>query len=463
LSQLSDNFSISGNGEGFVSGLGYSTASVTYYDSVATNPALFKKALSNAPNKSSSLLWSVNRGILALVRGQGTEGLGGTYASANQPSAFAADATGTLNQGTLNDYILGANTNGTSFNLVGNPFAAPINIKLLKSNGGNPLYANNNATGVGNTIYVYNPYKNAGVSSTPSQEVRGGLDAYTNDGNTDIIIPAFGAFFIQAKALGNVIRFDETVKTVSGIPVAVMGNGPATAKLNLEIVNNKGSWDDLKLRWDNKANTAGTDSYDGLKLNNELFDFYSLSSDNRKLCIDSRSDSFNREEIIPLGISTNVTGNSFWIRVAQYELPVNMRVYLRDKLLKTEKLLSGTGDEYAFSITTDTATRGDNRFELAVKISQQSIPAPDVSSDAFKVLPNPFKDLLVISLGSNMVSAAGNTHVRVVDLLGRVIKTVTAGPNTSLIKLDTHALASGIYVVEVANDKNQITKQVIKQ
>lgn len=462
LSQLSDNFSVSGSGAGFASGLGYSGSSVAYFDSVALLPALFQKPLTNAPNTTADLVWSVNRGILVMVRGQGTEGLGG-YTN-NQPSAFAADATGVLNQGTLSDYVLGTNATNSSYNLVGNPYAAPVNIKLLKSNGGAALSANNGSAGVANTIYVFNPFKNAGITAMPAQEERGGYDTYTDDGSTDIIIPSFGAFFVQAKGAGNVIRFAENAKTVSSNPLAVMGKGGAAANLTLTIGNKRGSWDDIKLRWDDKAGATGTDNYDGSKMNNQLLDFYSISSDQRRLCIDSRSDSFNREEIIPLGIATHVE-DAFMIKVSAYNMPSDVRVYLRDKLMGTETLLGKVEDGYAFSLTSDDATKGDHRFELALRFAAVTIPiTPDASvSGDVKFSPNPFKDELSIHLGAAAVSATGIIRVRLMSMNGTVIKTADAAPGTSIIKMRTPDLAPGVYLVEVTHGGVRTIKQVIKQ
>ncbi|WP_237722146.1 cadherin-like beta sandwich domain-containing protein [Sediminibacterium roseum] len=461
LNQLTDNFAITGNGGGFVSGLGYSGPSVLYYDSVAASPAFYQKPLTMAPNTAATPLWSVARGIMALVRGKGTEGLS-SYTTADEPTAFAADVTGTLNQGTLNDYVLGVNATNSSFNLVGNPYAAPINIRSLKSNGGGLLSANNSATGVVNTIYVFNPSKNAGISNTPNQEMRGGMDAYTNDGSTDIIIPPFGAFFVQAKAAGNVIRFDEASKAVDKTAISIMGSGK-TSKLTLQVENKRGTWDDIKLRWDNKAGSAGTDVYDGLKLNNELFDFYSISSDKRNLCIDSRSDSFSREEIIPLGINTQVVDASFRIKVVAYDMPSNVRLFLRDKLLNTETPLEKVNDGYSFAITAEEASKGNNRFELAVNFAKQvTAPVTDVQ-DNIRFMPNPFKDELIIQLGRSAVSATSTTKVRLVNMLGRVVKTATGAPGIATIRIQAPDLAAGSYFVEVINDAGRTTKQVIKE
>ncbi len=235
------------------------------------------------------------------------------------------------------------------------------------------------------------------------------------------------------------------------------------AKLTLTIENKRGTWDDIKFRWDDKAGAAGNDVYDGSKLSNELLDFYSIASDQRQLCIDSRSNAMN-EEIIPIGIFTKVADASFRIKVSAYEMPLNMQVYLRDKLMGTETLLSKVEDGYAFAITGDESTKGDNRFELAFRQARTVVMAdPANSSIEIKISPNPFKDEISIQLAAGAVSASSVTHVRIVSVDGRAVKTVNAAPGVSQIKVNARDLAQGVYIVEVSNDAVKTTKQVIKQ
>jgi hypothetical protein len=198
-------------------------------------------------------------------------------------------------------------------------------------------------------------------------------------------------------------------------------------------------------------------------LNNELLDFYSISSDSRKLAIDSRSDSFNREEIIPLGITTNVQDPTFRIKVSAYDMPSNMRVYLRDKMLNTETLLSKVEDGYAFALTSEAASKGDNRFELAMRFAPITVTPDQSASNDVKFMPNPFTEELSIHLGASAISATSVTHVRLMSMNGRVIKTADAAPNTSLIKMRAPELGQGVYLVEVINDNVRTIKQVIKQ
>ncbi len=460
LSQLTDNVAISGSGNGFVSGVGFSSASASALDSSDNNSA--RIALSNSPNSASSLVWSVNRGIQLLVRGKGNEGLGGVYSSTNEPSAFAIDAAGTLNQGTMPDYNLGVNPLRNSFTAVGNPYPAPINVKLVKSNGGSLLSANNGSTGVSNTVYIYNPIKSPGISALPNQEMRGGYDAYTNDGATNIIIPMFGSFIVNSKGVGNIVKFEEAMKEVDASPLQILSN-PNKYELGFSIENEKGKWDDLKIRFEKGSFAMGNDSYDGRKLSNDLLDFYTISSDGIKLTIDARTDSFNKEEIIPIGLSTRIANEKFAIKIASINLPQGVHVYFRDKLLGKEMLLQKQNDTYEFSITSDSSTRGDNRFELMVKKVSfvGNIQEETTKADA-TIGPLPFSNQLTIQLNKVAVSSTSNTTISLYSIDGKLLKTISVTPLTNKILFYGGELAQGVYLLEIKNDKFKQIKQVIK-
>jgi hypothetical protein len=46
---------------------------------------------------------------------------------------------------------------------------------------------------------------------------------------------------------------------------------------------------------------------------------------------------------------------------------------LKDKLLQKETILTNIGDGYSFNITSDTTTKGDNRFELALRANSTNV------------------------------------------------------------------------------------------
>jgi hypothetical protein len=159
-----------------------------------------------------------------------------------------------------------------------------------------------------------------------------------------------------------------------------------------------------------------------------------------------------------------VNSKTFSIKVSEYSLPANISIYLRDKILHSETLMSKSGDQYGFEISPDTITKGDYRFELVTRPGKPVSATLDASADEIRFLPNPFREELTIALGAGAVTQTGTTVARLIDMQGRVFKVVTTGPNTKLLHFgNTGNLVSGAYIVEIKNDKISISKQVIKQ
>lgn len=450
-----------------VTGLSTATGSGTYASS-SGNPSVFTynataaagSALTGVTDATASI-WKYTQPIYVMVRGQANEGnglssgqSGNSYTTGGGPTAFAISATGALNDGTtVADYSLQYSGGANNYNLVGNPYASPINLKLLKSNGG----AINSNANIGGTFYVYNPYK----SSTGAAVFAGGYDAYTNDGTTNVIIPSMGAFFIQAGAAGQTIQFAETAKS-TGTPLVLMGTGSTTPKLRLTAVNSYGEMDALQVRIDAGAGNGSTDRYDAAKWSNINFDMYSIASDGSKLCIDARG---NDVTVIPIGIKTNLTANDFTLKVTSIEGMEDKTVILRDKLLQTETVLKAANDSYTFSITKDTATKGDNRFELVLQNNKTTAVIDNTNNNtiAVQLSPNPVADQLTITLGKDAVSTTSVTNVRVLTADGQTLQTQQAGVGASSIKVGLQGIGKGILLVEVKNDKVSSVQKVVKE
>jgi len=404
--------------------------------------------------------WKYTQPVYVLVRGQANEGnglgsgqSGATYTSGGGPTAFAISATGILNDGTaVADFNLQYGASANNYNLVGNPYASPINLKLLKSNGSNI----NSNTNIGGTFYVYNPYK----ASTGAAVFAGGYDAYTNDGTTDVIIPSYGAFFIQAGAAGQTIQFAETAKS-TGTALALTGTGSTTPKLTLSISNSYGEMDELKLRIDAGAGNGSTDRFDAAKWSNINFDIYSIASDGSKLSIDARG---NDATVIPVGIKTNLTANDFTLKVKAIAGMEDKTVILRDKLLQTETELKAENDSYTFGITADATTKGDNRFELVIQNNKTTAVIDNSNNNtvAVQISPNPVADQLTITLGKDAISQTSVTNVRVLTADGQAIQTQQAGIGVSSIKVGLQSAGKGILLVEVKNDKVTSVQKVLK-
>ncbi|MFC4230438.1 LamG-like jellyroll fold domain-containing protein [Parasediminibacterium paludis] len=327
--------------------------SAFYYD--PTKPAGTSSVLQPIRDANSTAYWPVGSALYVFVRGNGMEGAGGpgvgNYSSGTISPVTLGMAGGSINQGPVTVNLTYGDGTTDNFNLIGNPYPCPINLK--------------NVTGISSfgTVYVYDPVANTGL--TDSYTMRGGFHSYSNDGSTDIIIPSLGGFYIKATGTGQSITFNESDKATATTPTyTIFGNNQPTPRIRLAIGTVNGNVDDLKFGFNANSTALAHDFFDAPKLSNSLFDFYSLSADKQRLSIDYRN-SAQLDSIIPLGIATSVTG-TYALRLAELSGLPNTQVVLIDKYLKTKTVLSQVGDSYSFIITADTATKSENRFEISL-------------------------------------------------------------------------------------------------
>ncbi|MES2589432.1 MAG: T9SS type A sorting domain-containing protein [Bacteroidota bacterium] len=88
-----------------------------------------------------------------------------------------------------------------------------------------------------------------------------------------------------------------------------------------------------------------------------------------------------------------------------------------------------------------------------VYINALELSTKEIKADDFKVYPNPVEDVLIIDLKETAT-------ITISDITGKVIKTqkLTNSANT----ISTSDLAKGQYVVNISNEKMNVTKMIIK-
>ena len=353
LSLLTDNIRITGltAANGLYGVAGGAAQAFNYVPTgLAGNASQVLVPITNATSNS----WAVGKAIYLFVRGNGNEGAGGpgssSYSGTISPVTLDV-SSGNVNQGDVIVNLAYGSALTDNYNLIGNPYPCPINLK--------------NVTGITSygTVYVYNPVKSSGILDAFT--LRGGFDSYDNAGNPDIIIPSMGGFYIKATGAGQSLTFHETDKAINSTPTYSVFGTTKIPSFRLNISTSKGNVDDVKIGFNSTSTAAANDTYDAPKLVNGLFDFYSLSSNNKQLAIDYRSESQVTNSIIPLGIKTNVYGTYSISLSAFKDLPTT-QLLLRDKLLNKEIPLTKVGDSYTFDITSDTLTKGNNRFEIGL-------------------------------------------------------------------------------------------------
>jgi len=434
LNQITDSIDITGAG-GAANGF---TATVTnspsafYYDPTLPN------AGTNDPNGTDygwvaftntdglgANAWNAKQGIRVLARGAKGEGLNGI---AYTPSESRYTIAGILNSGNQSLTVSAA-----GFNLLGNPYASPVNVGPAINAAGN----------LGTAYYVWDA--NAATKGAYVTQVINGT-TYNLDVNAVIIVQATGA---------TAINLTENDKAAA--PTASLFRTPGTARsglLELQLLQAGNYWDKLYVRFKDKA-LDEKDQFDAIKMGNADLNFYTLSADNQHLSLDSRK--ITDGGIIPLGIATGYK-KDFTIKVADLGIEKDVELYLRDKFLHTDiKLEEGT--EYTFSVTADAASFGDNRFELVQQkkvIAQPIVLVPAVFS--VKLSPNPAKDHVIVNFNNE---EKANTTIIFANSLGQTVKTVNAGNvQNGLISVDVKGLAKGNYFITLSNGKEKATQQL---
>lgn len=150
----------------------------------------------------------VGKGTYIFYRGSRNNGLGDSTVSANQQ---ALDFKGQLNTGstTVNlDYNSSGSSTLRGYNLVGNPYPCPIDMKSVLQNG----------TNVKKRFVVYDAVaKTYNVwDSTGSSLSRSGSNNFTNSGqNSSRVVAAGAAVFVVATSSGASLSFVENDKQIN--------------------------------------------------------------------------------------------------------------------------------------------------------------------------------------------------------------------------------------------------------
>jgi hypothetical protein len=372
------------------------------------------------------------QGIRLFMRGAKGEGLGYTPYT---PSAVTIAQWGPLNQGAQTVTLSKGTGANQDYNMIGNPYAAPVDI-------GTVIY---NARAAGNVVgaafYVWNP--NLGAA--------GQYQALTFGGSViPYYIQANSSFQVRAAHDGDSLNFAESNKSDTA-SASLLRAMPEYATLGI-YDGNYHQWDMLHLRFTNDATDNEDIMADAVKPSGAEFNFYSLSADNRKLVVDARP--YAAEKVIPLGISGNYAGD-FIIRADNIVVPEGGKLYLHDKLLHQYTLLQA-GAEYKFSITADKATQGNQRFELSMA------PAELAARKGLQVnmTPNPASDDVTISFSS---ATREKVSVRMMDLSGVSVYTKDLGAlQSGTVKVPVSTLASGIYMVELTSGEEKVVQRLIK-
>jgi len=438
LDQLEDNIDITGTGgasNGFTTTIKNNPSAFWYDQSVgdgATTTTDIGWTAFTSTNGTGSNAWNVDEGIRVLVRGsKGQTGslTGGTYT----PNAVTIDMNGPVNQGTHTvNMTKGSNT---PFVFIGNPYPCQIDLNLATL-----------GSGVNGSFYVWNP-------ST------GTYGAYeTNPWSSSYILPANAGFFVNLSSNASITfhESDKSSATASSSLFKTTG-GLLQNRVMLKILSNNDSlqWDRLLFYFDTKGK-ADSDWYDGIKMFNPDMSFYSFSADNKRMALDVRP--MEDGKVIPLGIKYAPLKN-YVIKTEQLNLPPGATLKLHDKYTGTVQTLTA-GTEYAFSVTSDTNTQGDNRFELNM-IQWPTNVVTENSPLSLSISPNPVNNIAVLNFSA---ANAGTTTLRLITMTGNEVLNMNLGNmQKGNITIPMQNVSPGIYIVKLRCGNTVESTKLIKK
>ncbi len=334
-SQLIDDIFVTGpaNGIGFDATLHANNPSVYTYQEATTGGRGWKTF------STINTDLAIGNGALIFIRGDRTlpapQWYTAPYVAQN---AVTLDCTGELQFGPLTinlTYNTTGDANVDGFNLVGNPYASPIDWSLVTKNNISPFY------------YVLNPITNA-------------FEAY-NSGN----IASGQAFFVRATNTNPNITFNESNKSTTNT------NGYfKTAIVPMEFVFEMDSItkDKLYLNFDDNHSMNFNLNEDAIKLSNpSSLSIYS-ELNNSKIQINAVPNLDNWLVTDTVFISTSASSGTYKINIQR--LPTSMlgrQLWLQDKLTNVSfALLNDTS--FQIQITSANIT-SYNRFALFMKNS----------------------------------------------------------------------------------------------
>jgi hypothetical protein len=360
-------------------------------------------------------------------------------ADAVTPTAYPGVFTGVPNNGDVPFTLSTAGIGG--YNLVGNPYASPINLFTLQAN---------NSTIIGNTFYMWRKTNGVGTaycSYVPTSAIAG---TYVSNGNAQSPITFVGdiqigqGFFVSALTTGPLV-FKNGQRVPNATSFFKTKQVAAYDKVWLNATNTAGDFSQMAVTYFEGA-TQGLDAFDGKYFNDSAFAFTS-NINGGEYTIQGRP-SFDVSDVVQLNFKTNVAGD-YTIAIDHSEgvFATGQDVYLVDSKTGTETNLKSSSYSFTAASGVDNA-RFSLKFQKTLKID-----TPAFNENSVTVYKN--NGTLYINSGS--VSIA---NVKVFDIQGRLIaeqKNVKANV-TSVNNLKAN---QALIVQVISEDNTVVNKKVV--
>ncbi len=352
FNQLKDDIFITGAGgvtNGFDASTQNSATIYTYREDTAGGRGW--KPITNIAN-------SLNPGNGAFVFVRGDRNLPSpqwyTAPFVNQ-NAVTLDFTNPPFVGAVSPAITYTNTGSISedgYNLVGNPYASTIDWNKISKNNLSPFY------------YIYDPVSGSYISDNGSSLIASGQ-----------------SFFVKATAANPTINFTETCKA-SGVSISYFKN--RYPQIKVAMIKDSLNSDVAFIHFKGGFSKGFVSSEDGLKLVNATLNV-SVLANGDSIALQHSYGPFISDYLgDTIGLNITGTNGNYQLQFSELSsIPSTYSVFLSDQYLNTLTNIGGSSP-YSFTINSNPASKGKNRFRLLI-LNSVSLPFHSGSLQAYHI------------------------------------------------------------------------------
>ena len=371
------------------------------------------------------------------------------YSAMTDPTT-TVDISGVLQNGAVSIPLSRGGQSGSGWNLLGNPYPAPIDWDLVPA-----------VTGVDKAMYVF----------VPSGRYTGSYRSYVNgvgqNGGTKDLA-AMQGFFVRATGATATVNMTNAVRHTSYLspafdrPAPTASGNPATAPkplLRLEARNAQGQADETVLYFDQQAGAGYQANYDAYKVQLNGNGRPSLWS---KTATDALSinglPALATAGVVPLGLRVSQNGPHTLVLTSLQNLPAGTQVLLEDRLLNRRQDLA-LDSVYAFTMHPDSTRQ---RFFLWFQPRVTSTSSAQLTA-SLSLYPNPTHGVVTLTV-AGLKEQQGTVRTEVLNTVGQVVRTLSLPVRQGLItqELNLQGLPTGVYSVRLHTNGGTVVRRLVK-
>lgn len=399
---------------------------------------------------------SLNKAFLLFAThpyGEATNGQG--YVNNDPPQATTTlKATGNLITGN----VVYSNVLSTTYFIVGNPYASPIDFKTILNDDSNRE--------IGKKIWFIEPTFGSHGAYVAWDNVLGYSDPTTkrnpggnpNPANQPTIMQSGEAFFVKAESGTSTLTIKETHKATSNSNLVFhrVANTVSSERLRVTLHKEEDNiWNkkDAVVAGFYSGGNNAYDTNDVPKMSNpsENLAFY---TDTRSLTSEHRAP-IQDNDFLLLRLTQTTENSNYKLKIFTEDFTFSGQAFLEDTFLKTSTpiALDGSIFEYAFQITSDALSTG-NRFKINFK-AEAALGTTNPNALKLIVYPNPTTSEQGINI--SFENALSGYSYKIFNTAGQLIdsQNIKANNKSAHIKFQ-QKLSPGIYYLNIFDKNNEI-------